>query len=251
MSGDSDGRMRGGNDSVDPVRMEVLIEAMTPPVPQHLRLLEQEALAGEIPVIRPQTQGLLRFFIAMKRPDSILEIGTAVGFSALFMRHYSSAGCRIVTIERDPARAEAARRNFAKFDAGIELLEGDAAQILSQMDTGKGYDLIFMDAAKGQYIRFLPDAVRLLAPGGLLITDNILQEGEILSSRYIVTRRNRTIHHRMREYIRALMEEPSLETLLLSNGDGTAVSVKSVKADGNSGNTPADPETAKPGSADP
>ena len=98
----------------DPARMEVLIEAMTPPGP------EQEALSAGFPIIRPQTQNLIRFFLAVKRPSRILEIGTAVGFSALFMQHYAPAGCRIITIEKDPGRAEQARGNFRKFGKGEE-----------------------------------------------------------------------------------------------------------------------------------
>ena len=221
--------MSGDNDRdlfVDPQRMEVFIEAMTPPSPPSLRGLEQEALADQVPIIRPQTRNLLRFFIAMKRPARILEIGTAVGFSALFMQHYAPADCRIVTIEKDPERAEKARRNFERHRSSIELLEGDAEQILGGIREDASFDLIFMDAAKGQYIRYLPHALRLLKSGGILLTDNILKEGEILSSRFAVTRRNRTIHARMRAYVRALMEEPQLETLLLSAGDGTAVSMK-------------------------
>lgn len=221
--------MSGDNDRdlfVDPQRMEVFIEAMTPPSPPSLRGLEQEALADQVPIIRPQTRNLLRFFIAMKRPARILEIGTAVGFSALFMQHFAPADCRIVTIEKDPERAEKARRNFERHRSSIELLEGDAEQILGGIREDASFDLIFMDAAKGQYIRYLPHALRLLKSGGILLTDNILKEGEILSSRFAVTRRNRTIHARMRAYVRALMEEPQLETLLLSAGDGTAVSMK-------------------------
>lgn len=221
--------MSGDNDRdlfVDPQRMEVFIEAMTPPSPPSLRGLEQEALADQVPIIRPQTRNLLRFFIAMKRPARILEIGTAVGFSALFMQYYAPADCRIVTIEKDPERAEKARRNFERHRSSIELLEGDAEQILGGIREDASFDLIFMDAAKGQYIRYLPHALRLLRSGGILLTDNILKEGEILSSRFAVTRRNRTIHARMRAYVRALMEEPQLETLLLSAGDGTAVSMK-------------------------
>lgn len=221
--------MSGDNDRdlfVDPQRMEVFIEAMTPPSPPSLRGLEQEALADQVPIIRPQTRNLLRFFIAMKRPARILEIGTAVGFSALFMQHFAPADCRIVTIEKDPERAEKARRNFERHRSSIELLEGDAEQILGGIREDASFDLIFMDAAKGQYIRYLPHALRLLKSGGILLTDNILKEGEILFSRFAVTRRNRTIHARMRAYVRALMEEPQLETLLLSAGDGTAVSMK-------------------------
>lgn len=214
--------------------MEVFIEAMTPPGPVHLQDLELEALAAGVPIIRPQTQNLLRFFLTMKRPSRILEIGTAVGFSALFMQHYAPAECRIITIEKDRVRAQKARENFARYgrisadggQTGITLMEGDAIEVLGGIREDASFDLVFMDAAKGQYIRFLPDAVRLLGSGGLLITDNILQEGEILSSRFAVTRRNRTIHARMRAYIHALMEEERLETLLLPTGDGAAVSLK-------------------------
>ena len=213
--------------SPDAHRMEVFAEAMTPPGPAFLSDLEREARAQGVPVIRPQTQDLLRFFVTLKKPARILEVGAAVGFSALFMRHYAPPECRIVTIELDPGRATQARDNFQQYGADrIRLLEGDAAQILPQIREDGTFDLIFMDAAKGQYIRFLPEVLRLLAPEGLLITDNILQEGEVLSSRFAVTRRNRTIHRRMRDYLRALMEEPALETLLLPNGDGAAVSAK-------------------------
>jgi predicted O-methyltransferase YrrM len=214
--------------------MEVFIEAMTPPGPAHLQGLEQEALSDGVPIIRPQTQNLIRFFLSMNRPASILEIGTAVGFSALFMQHYAPAECRIITIEKDRVRAQKARENFARYgristeggQTGITLMEGDAIEVLGGIREDASFDLVFMDAAKGQYIRFLPDAVRLLGSGGLLITDNILQEGEVLSSRFAVTRRNRTIHARMRAYIHALMEEERLETLLLPTGDGAAVSLK-------------------------
>ncbi len=233
MSGDRDNRAA----PPDPVRMEVFIEAMTPPGPAHLQDLEREALEAGVPIIRPQTQNLIRFFLSMNRPARILEIGTAVGFSALFMQHYAPVQCEITTIEKDPERAEQARHHFEKYgrknpDGGqtcIRLIEGDAAEVLGTIHEDASYDMVFMDAAKGQYIRFLPDAIRLLSPGGLLITDNILQEGEILSSRFAVTRRNRTIHARMRSYIRALMEEERLETLLLPTGDGAAVSFKKQK----------------------
>ena len=290
MSGDSTDQISSAPEgqlqetAVDPQRMEIFIEAMMPPGPEHLRRLEEEAIADKVPIIRPRTRDLIRFFIKMKKPARILEVGTAVGFSALFMQYYAPPGCRIVTIEKDPSRAALARRNIVEYGGGgspesvertagipceepgksggrtsgipceepgesggsstpsqweesgkrgcppIEVLEGDAARILKEIREDASYDLIFMDAAKGQYIRFLPEVLRLLRDGGILITDNILQEGDVLSSRFAVTRRNRTIHSRMREYVRALAEEPSLETLLLPAGDGTAVCVKTGKS---------------------
>ena len=135
------------------------------------------------------------------------------------------ADCEIITIERDEDRAAEARLNFDRFGAErITLLEGDAAQILPEV-TGT-FDLIFMDAAKGQYIRFLPEVIRLLKEGGVLLSDNVLKEGEILESKFSVTRRNRTIHKRMREYLAAVSEDRRLRTILLETGDGAALSVR-------------------------
>ena len=161
----------------------------------------------------------------MKAPERILEIGTATGYSALVMYTYSPAPCEIITIEREAERAAQARQNFERFGADrIRLLEGDAAQILPEL-TGT-FDLIFLDAAKGQYIRFLPELIRLLPPGGILLTDNCLKEGEILESKFAVTRRNRTIHKRMREYLTAISSDERLRTVLLETGDGAAISVR-------------------------
>lgn len=215
-----------GGTGTDPRRMEVFLEAMTPPGPAHLAALEREALEAGVPIIRPQAQALLRFFLCMHRPLHILEIGTAVGFSALLMRHYAPPECRILTIEKDPARAAKARENIARCAGGIEVLEGDALEILPALGEDGSFDFVFMDAAKGQYIHYLPEVLRLLRGGGILLADNILQEGEVLASRYAVTRRSRTIHSRMRAFVRALMEDPALETLLVPAGDGCAVSWK-------------------------
>ena len=157
---------------------------------------------------------------------SILEVGCAIGFSALLMSEYAPENCHITTIEKYEKRIPVARENFRRAgrEDRITLLEGDAAEILKDM---KGsYDFIFMDAAKGQYIHFLPDVLRLLAPGGILLSDNVLQDGEIIESRFAVTRRNRTIHSRMREYLYELKHHPELETVILPVGDGVTVSVR-------------------------
>lgn len=207
-------------------RTASFIESMEQADPPFLQLLEKEASEDGVPIIRPRTKGLLRFMIEMASPMKILEVGTAVGYSALVMDHYAPEGCHITTIEKMEERIEKARENFEKYGASerITLLEGDAGDILPSL---KGpFDLIFMDAAKGQYIHFLPHAKRLLKKGGLLISDNILQEEEVLESRFAVTRRNRTIHKRMREYLRAITSDPDYRTLVLELGDGTAVSLK-------------------------
>lgn len=206
-------------------RLSVLAQTLQKPNTPFLQELEKEALEEEVPIIRAGTQGLIRFLMDLCAPMQILEIGTATGFSAIFMHTYAPEGCRITTIEKVPYRVQEAKQNFVRagFD-DIRLVEGDAADILSAMDGT--FDFIFMDAAKAQYIRYLPDVKRLLRPGGVLLTDNILQEGEILASRFAVTRRDRTIHRRMREFLRALSEDEELTTILLETGDGAAVTVK-------------------------
>ena len=207
-------------------RMRTFINSLEPDTDPFLAGLEQEAVREGIPVIRHEMISFLRVFLEMKHPSRILEVGTAVGFSALVMAVFSGPECRITTIERDPERAGAARKNFTECAAGgkITLLEGDAEDILSRLDPS--YDLIFMDAAKGQYIHFLDDVKRLLSPGGVLISDNVLQEGDLLESRFLVERRSRTIYKRMREYLYSLKHDPVFVTSIIPIADGAAVSVK-------------------------
>ncbi len=188
--------------------------------------LEEDAKQARIPIIRKETQQLLKLLLAMNRPERILEIGTAVGFSALLMELGNPRACQITTVENYGKRIPAAKANFLR--AGkenvIELLEGDASQVMKGL--AGPYDFIFMDAAKGQYIHFLPEVMRLLSPGGVLVSDNVLQDGDIIESRFVVTRRNRTIHKRMREYLYELTHMESLTTSILPIGDGVTVSVK-------------------------
>lgn len=188
--------------------------------------IEREALNGHVPIIRKDMQGFLKWLLALMRPARILEVGTAVGFSALLMAEYAPPACRIVTIENYEKRIPIARENIARAgrEAQITLLCGDAAELLPTLS--EPFDFIFMDAAKGQYIRFLPEVLRLLAAGGTLVTDNVLQDGELIESHYAVTRRNRTIYKRMRAYLYALTHEERLRTAVLPVGDGVAVSTR-------------------------
>ena len=191
-----------------------------------LEEIEQEALRTDVPVIRKELQACLRLLLALKKPVSILEVGTAVGFSAIFMKTYNPADCRITTIENYEPRISLALENFkrAGMEADITLLQGDAAEILKELDGP--YDMIFMDAAKAQYINFLPQVLRLLGRDGMLVSDNILQDGDIIESRYAVIRRNRTIHRRMRMYLYELTHNDQLVTAVLPVGDGITVSSK-------------------------
>jgi len=192
----------------------------------YLEELETYALDTDVPIIRKEMQSFLKTLIMMNKPRQILEVGTAIGFSALLMSEYMPADAHITTIEKYEKRIPIARDNFKKFgkEEQITLIEGDAAQVLA--DLSGEYDLIFMDAAKGQYIHFLPDILRLLKPGGVLLSDNVLQDGDVIESRYAVTRRNRTIHGRMREYLYELKNHPQLQTSIIPLGDGITLSVK-------------------------
>lgn len=188
--------------------------------------IEKEALSDFVPIIRKEMQSFLKLLLAMQKPMRILEVGTAVGFSAVLMAEYAPKGCQIVTIENYEKRIPIAKANFER--AGkqeqITLLEGDATEILPQLE-GQ-FDMIFMDAAKGQYINFMPQVLRLLKTGGVLVSDNVLQDGDIIESHYIVERRNRTIYKRMREYLYELTHSDELVTAVMPIGDGITVSTK-------------------------
>ena len=243
-------------------RILTFMESMAPEQTEFLDKIEQEALGDAVPIIRTQTRSLIQFIMSAAEPHRLLEIGTGTGYSGCVMLTYAPEDAKLVTIEKDPQRAEKARNHFANLPASmtqydsscpsvtggsgkppggsesevpnpgksdpaarrVTLLQGDAADILPGL-SGE-FDFIFMDAAKGQYIHFLPEVLRLLAPGGLLLSDNIFRDGEVLQSRYAVKRRNRTIHKRMREYLTALTRDPALQTLLLQEGDGMALTRK-------------------------
>ena len=188
--------------------------------------LEKEARENRVPIIRREMQSFLKVLLRITSPRLILEVGTAVGFSTLLMSEYAPEDCRITTIENYEKRIPIARENFRKAgkEDRITLLEGDAAQVLKTLEGS--YDVIFMDAAKAQYIHFLPDILRLLSNGGILVSDNVLQDGDLIESHFAVERRNRTIYKRMREYLYVLKNHEQLETSILPLGDGVTLSVK-------------------------
>lgn len=194
--------------------------------PAYLDELEAYAIQTQVPIIRKEMQSFMRTMLLMNKPKRILEVGTAIGFSALLMSEFMPQDGQITTIENYEKRIPIARANFQKYgkEDRITLLEGDAAEVLKTLEGP--YDFIFMDAAKGQYIHYLPQIMRILAPGGVLISDNVMQDGDIIESKYAVTRRDRTIHRRMREYLYTLTHHEELQTSILTLGDGVAVSVR-------------------------
>ncbi len=194
-----------------------------------LDTIEREALDSYVPIIRKEMQSFLKLLLAMQKPKRILEVGTAVGFSAILMAEYNPYPCEIVTIENYEKRIPIARENFVRAgkEKQITLIEGDATEVLKTLEDP--FDMIFMDAAKGQYINFFGDVMRLLKPDGVLVSDNVLQDGDIIESHFVVARRNRTIHKRMREYLYELTHREDLVTAVLPIGDGITVSTKCAK----------------------
>lgn len=207
-------------------RMSVYINSLDTGNGDFLDNLERQALADEVPIIRQDMQSFLKVLLAIHQPRRILEVGTAIGFSALLMAANTSDDCTITTIEKYEKRIPVAKDNFAAsgMEHRITFLEGDAMEKMRGLT--EAYDMIFMDAAKGQYIYFLPEALRLLKTGGVLISDNVLQDGEIIESHYAVERRNRTIYKRMREYLYVLKHTEGLLTSIVPVGDGAAITVK-------------------------
>jgi predicted O-methyltransferase YrrM len=207
-------------------RTAVFLESMDRANSPFLQELEKQARLENVPIIRPGTQSFIRTLLALKKPERILEIGCAVGFSALLMAENTPEKTRIATIEKDPERIRKAAENIraAGMEKRITVLSGDADEILPTLETG--WDFIFMDAAKAQYPVWLPTVRHLLKKGGVLLSDNVLREGELIESHYAVERRNRTIYKRMRQYLQTLTHDEAWETTILPVGDGLALSVK-------------------------
>lgn len=207
-------------------RMVTYIRSLEVPESAVIEAIEQEALRDRVPIIRKEMQSFLKVLLMIKRPMRILEVGAAVGFSSILMSEYMPEGGHITTIENYDKRIPIARANFKRAgkEEQIDLIEGDALEVMHGLEGP--YDLIFVDAAKGQYIHYLPEVMRLLGTDGMLVSDNVLQEGDIIESRFAVERRNRTIHSRMREYLYELKHHDQLQTSIIPLGDGVALSVK-------------------------
>lgn len=201
------------------------LDIISPVNSKALEEIRAEAKRNYIPIIKRDTENFLKFVLKMQNPGSILEIGCAVGYSAAVMLENSDAD--IVTVEKMPERVEEAKRNikYADFESRVSILEGDAGEILKSLaDKGEKFDFIFMDAAKAQYITWLPVVKKLLKESGMIFSDNCLQEGDLAESSFAIRKRDKTIHKRMREYIYLLLHDETLESWIFSIGDGVLLS---------------------------
>lgn len=192
-----------------------------------LEKIEEQAHIDNVPIIRKEMESFLRVMLYIKKPKRILELGTAVGYSAILMSECIDEDGKITTIENYEKRIVEAKKNIELSGKGqiIELLEGNATEVMKTLPSQQ-FDFVFMDAAKAQYIYFLPEVLRLMKKGAVLITDNVLQEGDLIESRFVVERRDRTIHKRMREYLEVVKNHEELETSIVPIGDGITISVK-------------------------
>ena len=200
-------------------RIVTYMHSLEKPNNNVLEEIEQQAHIDGVPIIRKEMESFLRVMLTITKPKRILELGTAVGYSAILMSEAIEKDASIITIENYEKRIVQARDNFKKAD------KEDVMEIMPGLE-GDSFDFVFMDAAKAQYIHFLPEVMRLMKKGAVLITDNVLQEGDIIQSKYVVRRRDRTIHKRMREYLEVVKNHPELETTIVPIGDGITISVK-------------------------
>lgn len=187
--------------------------------------MERYAKENRIPIIQPEVARFLEVLIKGLRSHRILEVGTAIGYSAIVMARAAGKGCRVVTIEKDADMVERARDNIYKsdFSSNIEVVRGDALMVIN--DLSEGFDLVFVDGAKGHYGEMLDSILKLLVPGGTLVCDNVLFRGMVASDS-LVKRRKITIVKRMRRFLISITQHPLLETAIVPIGDGVSVSVK-------------------------
>ena len=193
---------------------------------EELQKIKEYALERHIPIIMDDTLEVIDEILTKKKPEKILEIGTAVGYSAMCFSEYLVQGGRIDTIERDEQRVLEAKENIKKVgvEEKIKIYEGDAVEILPTLN--EQYDVVFIDAAKGKYPFFLEQALRMLKPDGIILADNILYKGYVMSD-YNKHKQRTAVTH-LRQYIKEITENPDLETTILEVGDGLAIS-KRVK----------------------
>jgi predicted O-methyltransferase YrrM len=205
--------------------IEDYIRGLIPPRKGHIKVMEDYAIENDVPIVHSEVAQFLRVLIKSHGIKKILEVGTAIGYSASIMAEAAGEGCRVVTIERDEDMYRLASDNIKKLDYEntIGILKGDAMEVLKDIE-GE-FDMIFLDASKGHYDHFLPMCLKHLKINGLLVSDNVLFRGMIATDKLLI-RRKITIVKRMRKYLAHISNMPELETSVLPIGDGVALSCK-------------------------
>lgn len=193
-----------------------------------LSTMEVYAEENHVPIVEPEVAQLIRVFLRSRKPKTILEIGTAIGYSALVMVDTLGGNCHITTIERQENMVDLAKAFISKtpYEKNIEILQGDANDVLDHIEGT--FDMIFMDAAKGQYIEFFNKCMKLLKPGGMIIADNVLFRGMVASDELVV-RRKITIVKRLRKFLKYINEVEGFTSSVIPIGDGLALIYKEEK----------------------
>ncbi|MBL1228978.1 O-methyltransferase [Enterococcus sp. BWB1-3] len=195
-------------------------------LPGELGVVEEEAHADGVPVIPHETVVFLQFLLGQIKPKNILEIGAAIGFSSSLMAQYVGEDGHVTTIDRFDVMIKKAKKTYERLNLTdkVTLLEGEAADILPTLN--ESYDFIFMDSAKSKYIEFLPNCLRLLRVGGVLMVDDVFQAGTILEPLEDIPRGKRAIHRKLNEFLETVMAHPDLTSSLVPLGDGIILITK-------------------------
>ena len=211
---------------MDNSRFDIYINSLQNDLPDYLENIISEAEELCVPIIRRSELPVLSIILKMIKPKNILELGSGIGFSSLFMDSILNGKAKITTIEKYDKYIEILKQNLKKYNTNnnIKFIYGDAIDIVKEIDSK--YDLIFLDFAKGQYINVFEYLDKILNDGGVIISDNILIDGDLLLSKYSVKHRNRTIHSRMREYMKKIYSNNNYTNLSIPLGDGILVSYK-------------------------
>lgn len=208
--------------------IEKYLNSFKPRLSKELEELEKEAIKDNIPIVKPEVINFLKSLLTLKRPENILEVGTAYAFSAILMME-TLPDANVTTIERDGFMLEHAHSNIKKFNLEdkIKVLEGDGVEMLKSLDEKeKKYDFIFIDASKSHYNEFMKEAKRLLNDKGVIVCDNVLYKGLVAKDRFEVIRRNRTIHKRMNDFVNDAFSDEEYDTSLVPSGDGIMIASK-------------------------
>ena len=214
---------------VDKERINDFIMSISHSADEDLMKLKKYAIESDVPIIKDETKDFLDIIIRLKKPKYILELGTAIAYSTLCMYKVGEDFIKeIVTIEKYAPRIKEAKENIDKYFKKdiVKLIEGDIDDYLAESKDDDRFDLIFLDAAKAQYVKWLPALKKILKSGGVLISDNTFKDGEVLQSKYLIDKRDRTIHKRMREFLYNILHDDDLLTKIFNIGDGVSISIK-------------------------